>query len=155
MATALTTPQAIAADQPENAVIATANRATTAAQQPSASELATVSRSGSTTSQLDVFGKVSAQVKGSPSSPGMIASTDGNSIVAQQVEETGRARNPAVVEGMVAGICAALGAEALGTACAIGAAEAAGIAAVASNSYGDGKCMALRAGLVPATVECS
>lgn len=69
-------------------------------------------------------------------------------------EETGRARNPAVIEGMVAGVCAAFAAETLGTSCAVGAAEAAGIAAVASNAYGDGKCMALRAGMVPATVDC-
>ncbi|MBC2681480.1 hypothetical protein GSS87_03565 [Corynebacterium sp. 4HC-13] len=263
-ATALTTPQASAADQTENAVIAAANRAAAAAKQPPASKLATISQSDSNTSQLNIFGDISAHVEGRPYAPGVIANTNGNSVVAQQIdadnlrlsqvipsaendssftinfknageitdlgnsgfvvkdrqgepvaqalnpwardaagnripthyeihgnavtqvvetsaateypvtidptfrrwkfiipeiyfnhEETGRARNPAVIEGMIAGACAAFAAATLGTACAVGAAEAAGIAAVASNSYGDGKCMVLRAGLVPATVECS
>lgn len=264
VATALTTPQAIAAHRTEPGIITTVNQAAAAAEQPTASQYATVTYSGSNASQISLFGGVSAHIEGIPSFPGVVADAEGNSVVAQELgdsslrlsqviasaesdsgftinfenaseiidlgdsgfvvrnaqgelvaqaltpwardargsriptyyvihgntvtqivetseateypvtidptfrrwkfiipeiyfnhEETGRARNPAAIEGMIAGVCAVFAAATLGTACAVGAAAAATIAAVASNAYGDGRCLALRAGLIPASMKCS
>ena len=54
---------------------------------------------------------------------------------------------------MLAVMCAVLGPETVGIACGVGAAEAGGISAVASNAYGDGKCLELL-WVIPREVKC-
>ncbi len=68
--------------------------------------------------------------------------------------ETGQVRNPEVLWALAGTICALVAAETLGVGCAAFAAESGAIAAVASNAYGDRRCLALRYGVVPYEVDC-
>jgi hypothetical protein len=68
--------------------------------------------------------------------------------------QTGRIRNRGAVLAVLGGICAVAGPETLGIACGVGAAEAGGIAAVASNAYGDRRCLELLWGAVPREAGC-
>ena len=67
--------------------------------------------------------------------------------------ETRGARNRGAVIAMLAAMCAVLGPETLGIACGVGAAEAGGISAVASNAYGDDKCLEIL-WAIPRAVKC-
>jgi len=68
--------------------------------------------------------------------------------------ETGQVRNPEILWALAGTICALVAAESLGIGCAAFAAESGAIAAVASNAYGDRRCLALRYGVVPYEVDC-
>jgi len=67
--------------------------------------------------------------------------------------ETRGARNRGAVIAMLGAMCAVLGPETVGIACGVGAAEAGGISAVASNAYGDGKCLEIL-WAIPHEVRC-
>ena len=79
----------------------------------------------------------------------------GRTAVAARGAKKQTDRTLLIIAGTVlAGICWAAGPETLGVACGVGAVEAGGIAAVASNAYGDHRCLELRWGAVPFEVGC-
>jgi hypothetical protein len=68
--------------------------------------------------------------------------------------ETGRARNRGAIASMVAGLCWALGPETAGAGCGASAVVLGGIAAVASNAYGDHKCLNVYIPFIPHEGKC-
>lgn len=68
--------------------------------------------------------------------------------------ETGRIRSRAVAAALFAAICAFTGPATLGITCGVSGAELGAAAAVASNAYGDHKCLELLWGFVPRPQGC-
>ena len=68
--------------------------------------------------------------------------------------ETGGIRNRAAAAALFAAICAFTGPETLGITCGVSGAELGAVAAVASNAYGDHKCLELLWGFVPREQGC-